>query len=421
MKKTLFLFVLLSSFFAAAGQSPVAAAQLRSKNISAMVAGEVQQKVRLYSQGSRQYLSVRDLAELYDARLDWRPVSKKVSLTLDGRKLEIPFSGSRAYFGKTAKKLSSPSRLVKNDVLVPVDFVASEAFAAFADCRTSLTPGSDMVIVEKDGDLRLAVSSGTLARSALDAEDADDVEIDTAAVICPLPAGARKKLLILDAGHGGDDSGAIGPNGTYEKEINLAIVYELKKMFERNGGYDVHLTRSDDTFIPLVERTNIANTKCADLFISIHCNANPSRDSTGFEIYFMSENASDPEAEATALMENSVLKLEGTPNKKRARLQEVLWSLARNEFINESSELCSFITGEVTHRVKIPNRGVKQAGFYVLRGTQMPAVLVESAFLSNHAEEAMLRTKKFQRYIARSVYEGILKYELRREMVNAKR
>jgi N-acetylmuramoyl-L-alanine amidase len=243
------------------------------------------------------------------------------------------------------------------------------------------------------------------------------VKTDTVAV---LPS-KNKKLIILDAGHGGDDPGAIGPNGTKEKDVNLAIVYELKKLFEEDGEYNVLLTRTDDTFVPLVDRTEFANKKRANMFIAVHCNANMDRNTKGFEIYFLSENASDSDAAATAVLENSVVRLEGKPNKQRAKIQELLWSMTVNEFINDSAELCSMIAGEVPRRAKIENKGVKQAGFFVLRGASMPAVLVECAFLSNYGEEAKLRTKRVQANMADSIFEGVKKYYLRKETVNAKR
>jgi N-acetylmuramoyl-L-alanine amidase len=220
----------------------------------------------------------------------------------------------------------------------------------------------------------------------------------------------RKKIIVLDAGHGGDDPGAVGPNGIKEKDINLEIVRELKSLFDNNEDYDIILTRSDDTFIPLAERTGMANRYGADLFISVHCNASFDKNVNGFEIYFLSEKATDPAAAATALLENSVLELEDKPNKKCSLLRNVLWSMCVNEYMNESSELSGFILTGVTKRLKVSNRGVKQANFYVLRGAKMPAVLVESAFLSNYAEEAKLSSKKFRIAIAYSIYDGVTKY-----------
>jgi N-acetylmuramoyl-L-alanine amidase len=219
-----------------------------------------------------------------------------------------------------------------------------------------------------------------------------------------------QKIIVLDAGHGGDDPGAIGPNGTKEKDINLKIIHDLKSIFDNNNDYKVILTRDDDIFIPLAERTNIANKYNADLFISVHCNATINRDAGGFEIYYLSENATDHEAEATAILENSVLKLESRLKKRVVPLEKLLSSMIINEYINESSELSGFILAETMNRVKIQKRGVKQASFFVLKGARMPAVLVESAFLSNYSEEAKLGLKKFRAAVADSIYEGVVKY-----------
>ncbi|MDR0820367.1 MAG: N-acetylmuramoyl-L-alanine amidase, partial [Endomicrobium sp.] len=224
------------------------------------------------------------------------------------------------------------------------------------------------------------------------------------------PCYKCKKIIVLDAGHGGEDPGAVGPNGTKEKDINLEIVYELKTIFDNDDNYEIILTRKDDTFIPLAERTNIANECKADLFISVHCNASFDRSVNGFEIYFLSEKATDSEAVATAVLENSVLELEKNPGKKNISLQSVFWSLAITEYINECSELSGFISAETTNRLKIPNKGVKQANFYVLRGAQMPSVLVESAFISNYIQESKFSSKKFRVAVADSIYKGVVKY-----------
>lgn len=219
-----------------------------------------------------------------------------------------------------------------------------------------------------------------------------------------------KTRIVLDAGHGGEDPGAVGPNGTLEKDVNLAVVLELQRLFADDENIEILLTRSDDTFIPLVDRTNLANEKSADLFISVHCNASMKRTGGGYEVYFLSEKASDTEAMATQILENSVVELEKTKDRKRTKLQELLWSMIVNEFINESSELCYLTTLEIPRRIKVENRGVKQAGFYVLRGAQMPAILVECAFLSNPVEETKLRNSGYQKRIADGLYVSVKQY-----------
>ena len=222
------------------------------------------------------------------------------------------------------------------------------------------------------------------------------------------------KVIVLDAGHGGHDPGAVGPHGTKEKDINLAIVLQLEKLFRRDKNYKVILTRDDDTFIPLVERANIANKNKADLFISVHCNANLNRNASGFEVYFLSEHASDNEAVSTETLENSVVALEDKSDEKKTVLQNMLWSMVVNEYINESSELSSFVAAEASGRLKVPNRGLKQANFYVLRGTLMPSILVETAYISNYTEESKLNMGSFQKSAADSIYEGVKKYYARK-------
>ncbi|MDR2666329.1 MAG: N-acetylmuramoyl-L-alanine amidase [Endomicrobium sp.] len=221
----------------------------------------------------------------------------------------------------------------------------------------------------------------------------------------------RKRIIVLDAGHGGEDPGAIGPNGTKEKDINLAIVYELKTLFDNNKDYGIILTRKDDTFISLAGRTNIANDSKADLFVSVHCNANFDRNVNAFEVYVLSDKATDSRAAATEVLENSVLEIEKARTENYPLIQNVFLSLGVNEYLNDSLELCGFMVYETKQRLKIPSRDPKQANFYVLRGTHMPSVLVESAYISNYAQEAKFVTSnKFIASVANSVYEGVVKY-----------
>lgn len=321
-----------------------------------------------------------------------------IRLANDGREAVVTVTLASGARMTGSKSLNDPRRLV-------LDIASSHAAPLPSTVAVDTGATSEQTPVEISSASVTAVVAPTVVPALV-------VPVPAAA---PAATTAKRPLIVLDAGHGGEDPGAIGPNGTREKEINLAIVRELKRLFEEDGRFDVALTRTDDTFIPLVERTSMANEKQAEMFISVHCNANFDRKTSGFEIYFLNENASDEDAAATAVLENSVVKLEGKPNKKRASIQALLWSLAINEFINESSELCSFINTEAPRRTRIPTRGVKQAGFYVLRGAQMPAVLVECAFLTNYAEEAKLRSRKFQAGIADAIYEGIKQYGDRRE------
>lgn len=231
----------------------------------------------------------------------------------------------------------------------------------------------------------------------------------------PKKVSAKIRTIVIDPGHGGKDPGAIGQYGTKEKDVNLNLAFKLAQMLHEKTNLQVILTRKEDEFIPLAERTQIANDKKADLFVSIHCNSGLERDAKGFEIYFLRERASDQEAEAVANIENSVIDLE-EKSAATDKLKAILWSLTLNEFVNDSSELCSFVVGRVNDMdVDLLNRGVKQAGFYVLRGAKMPAVLIECAFLSNKREERLLNKKSFCDSMTKTIFNGIMDYIERKE------
>ncbi|MCD6098904.1 N-acetylmuramoyl-L-alanine amidase [bacterium] len=215
------------------------------------------------------------------------------------------------------------------------------------------------------------------------------------------------KRVIIDPGHGGKDPGAIGPLGTYEKDITISIARKLKPILEKDG-WEVYLTREDDRFLPLSERSEMANRLHGDIFISIHCNGSKRRSSEGFEVFFLSVAKTD-EARAAEQLENSVLLLEDNPPTDNLDdLQFIITKMIQNEFLYESNELATCIDEAVGEELPhLRRRGVSQAGFYVLVGAFMPSVLVETAFISNPKEERLLRTSAFQSRIAESIAKGL--------------
>jgi N-acetylmuramoyl-L-alanine amidase len=226
-------------------------------------------------------------------------------------------------------------------------------------------------------------------------------------------AGAkRRRLIVIDPGHGGKDPGATGFLGTREKDVNLAAALELARVLKERGDFDVVLTREEDVFIPLSERSELANEKNADLFVSLHCNAAGNRRENGYEVYSVSETASDPAAEALAASENAVLELEGkNPQDETAKM--ILLAMTKTEMINESAVFSSLSEKAIGKRVDVSPRGAKQAGFYVLRGTHAPAILVEMAFVSHAKDEAKLTSRRFRRTMAEGVAAGIADYARR--------
>lgn len=230
---------------------------------------------------------------------------------------------------------------------------------------------------------------------------------------CAAPAQGEEpsiKTVVLDAGHGGYDKGAIGRrHGLLEKDAALAIACKIRPVLEA-AGMTVVMTRDRDVFVPLPRRARIANTAGADLFVSIHINSSESRCFRGFECYYLSE-ASDDRARALEALENAPLKLGGDAVLERSSaLDKTLWGMTLAENRIESAGLAAGICRAVEAEVPIENRGVKTADFFVLRHTSVPGVLVEVCYLSNGIDEAKLTAPAFQDKVAAAVARGILRH-----------
>jgi N-acetylmuramoyl-L-alanine amidase len=220
--------------------------------------------------------------------------------------------------------------------------------------------------------------------------------------------GLHARRIVIDAGHGGHDPGTIGRGGLQEKELVLDVALRLARMVKEELGAEVLLTRSSDVFIPLEERTAIANTKRADLFLSIHANASRNRKARGIETYFLSF-AKNAHAEEVAARENAI---SGATLKD---LNNLVKAIALPTKIEESRDFASAVqeslVGELKpHYPAVVDRGVHTAPFYVLIGANMPAVLAEIAFVSHPQEEKLLKTRAYRDHIARSLLEGVRRY-----------
>lgn len=220
--------------------------------------------------------------------------------------------------------------------------------------------------------------------------------------------GLGIKRVVVDPGHGGHDAGAIGYAGMMEKDVVLDVGKKLQKILTEELGVEVIMTRDTDVFIPLEERTAIANTAGADLFVSLHCNASRNKKAGGIETYFLNF-ASDEESMRLAARENA------TTTKNISDLQAILNDLMLNSKVNESSKLARFVQGSLLDILfdngnRPKDRGVKQAPFYVLVGAQMPSILVEMSFITNKEEARKLSDDKFQKTVAESIADGVKKY-----------
>jgi N-acetylmuramoyl-L-alanine amidase len=220
--------------------------------------------------------------------------------------------------------------------------------------------------------------------------------------------GLKIGKIVIDPGHGGHDTGTIGPHGLEEKDLVLDVSRRLGKLLQTRLGAEVIFTRKDDTFIPLETRTAIANEEAADLFVSVHANSSHDPDARGVETYYLNFTSS-PEALEVAARENAV------SEKSIHELQDLVKKIALKEKIDESQEFASDVqsslhSGLAAKNPGLRDRGVKKAPFIVLIGANMPSILAEISFVSNPGDERRLETPDYRQKIAESLYRGIAKY-----------
>lgn len=222
-----------------------------------------------------------------------------------------------------------------------------------------------------------------------------------------LPADG-KPVVVIDPGHGGVDPGAIGVSGIYEKYITLAVARELKAQLERNGRYKVHLTRDRDVFIRLRDRVAIARQYNADLFISLHADTVSNAQMRGLSVYTLSQNASDSEAQALADKENKADLIAGIDlSHESADVANILIDLAQRETMNRSAGFAGGVVDEVGREVTLLGNTHRFAGFAVLKAPDVPAVLIETGYLSNEVEERALRQPEYRTKLAKGIARAV--------------
>jgi len=287
-----------------------------------------------------------------------------------------------------------------------------------AAANASPAPAVKKVVVDADDDDDVAAAAAShtkgkitsrLAKSRspeLDVREAKPTANGARSLIRAL--GLKIGKIVIDPGHGGHDTGTIGPNGLQEKDLVLEVGRRLGKLLQTRLGAEVVYTRKNDTFIPLETRTAIANQQRADLFISIHANSSHDSEARGVETYYLNFTSS-PEALEVAARENAV------SEKSIYELQDLVKKIALKEKIEESREFAgdvqeSLHSGLAAKSPAIRNRGVKKAPFIVLIGANMPSILAEISFVSNPSDEHRLETSEYRQRIAESLYRGIAKY-----------
>lgn len=242
----------------------------------------------------------------------------------------------------------------------------------------------------------------------------------------PRPSGDRTQLMreqwyldtiVLDPGHGGKDGGTVGRGGLKEKTVTLDVALRLGRLIKRNTNMRVVYTRDEDVFVPLFQRTKMANESGGKLFISVHVNSADSRSARGFETWFLAP-ANTPEAIEIAQRENSAIALEESNHKYQEFSDEalILSTMAHSTWMRESEDLGAIIQAQLPSRLEATNRGVKQTGFIVLIGAAMPKILVEIGFISNRIEEKKLGQSAYRQSIAEGLFEAIMTFKKKYEV-----
>jgi len=312
-------------------------------------------------------------------------------LALDLRPAQLDGQGSLKAVGDSLLHRVRVAQHGPDTVRVVLDLKGQEAYQVF-----TLGDPPRLIVDLGVREARREAIARAVPREAPEDEDAE--------------SGRRPiRRIIVDAGHGGHDTGAIGPRGVREKDVTLAMARRLAEKL-RSQGFQVTLTRTDDRYLRLEERTAMANMARGDLFVSLHTNANPRRDRSGVETYFLNVT-DDRYARRLAARENGSLDMEEAPKD----VQRILTDLDSKASAGASRTLARMVQKEITSRTRqsqgaVRDRGVKNALFYVLLGARMPAVLVETAFISNREEEKRLASPAYQQLVAEGVARAVVEF-----------
>ena len=336
---------------------------------------------------NNQFFSVNDLAKITNSKKFINDQTEKIIFYVDNKKIKATNDIAFILIEDSLYQLSSKVIKDKNDYYLPID--------SFFNIINNLSK-----------DFSAALTSQRISFSTKKITVTPNKKVD-------LSNEKQKwefKTIVIDAGHGGKDPGAVGYRGTKEKDIALDVAKRLEKKLSKNLNVKIVMTRDEDIFLRLSERTKIANENNGSLFISIHTNAAEDRRASGFETFLIGPNKNEA-AVRVAARENAVLELEGISGQKLTNEDLIKATIAQSAFASKSEQFASMVQGEIKKRVQSKDRGVKQAGFYVLMGASMPNVLVELGFISNPSEEKKLRSPQYRDQLATAIYRAVEQYQ----------
>ncbi len=322
------------------------------------------------------YVPASAVIQSYSANHTWDPIARKLIIEKKGKKAIFCVGADVALINNNLKRMPAAVKMDSGKIMIPASFASLALKELFLPSVISIRRKR------------------------------------------PIPYKGKYAIrtIVIDPGHGGRDPGAISATGIREKDIALSISKRLKSYLQKEG-INVILTRRSDRFISLWRRAQIANEKKADFFISVHANAARTKYAHGVEVFYLSE-AVDDFARATAAAENAALQYEDSSFNKfkpKSAVATTLGDMLSDENRRESIELAKCIVRGMSKPLSLRNRGAKGARFYVLKGAQMPSVLVEVGFLSNRKEAMKLKDKNFQQRLAKAMADGILLYKYRYE------
>lgn len=406
-----------------------------------------------------------EMAKIFKAYMQWNPITKVVVLTKDKNTLNFSIGSPNVQINNRYYKMDAPLRLITGRIFIPLNFIVNNFTNLFnllirwdKDDKRLIIDSKETYVSSMEEELtrRFPPSSNPLTRDVITIPNSargatssirltnriyeeqvkkpvqekssnleiinsirqgDNISEGLVLVQNSPPDNVRISTIVIDPGHGGKDSGAVGKTGLLEKNVVLDISKRLRFALQRAlPNINILLTRDNDYFIPLRERTRFANYKKADLFISIHSNASYASKAHGFEVFCLSTEASDDASRALAAAENEIISLEKEGNSNNIdMIKLILGDIAQQEFIDESMELAGLVQSIACKNMGMVNRGAKSAFFWVLKDAMMPAVLIEVGFLTNPLEENRLRSEEFRDNMVSSICDAIVVYKSKYE------
>ena len=336
---------------------------------------------------NNKFFSVNDLAKITNSKKFINDQTEKIIFYIDNKKIKVTNDIAFILIEDNLYQLSSKVIKDKNDYYLPIN--------SFFNIINNLSKDFSAVLTSQ----RISFSTKKITVTPNKKVDLSNEKQKW-----------EFKTIVIDAGHGGKDPGAVGYRGTKEKDIALDVAKRLEKKLSKNLNVKIVMTRDEDIFLRLSERTKIANENNGSLFISIHTNAAEDRRASGFETFLIGPNKNEA-AVRVAARENAVLELEGISGQKLTNEDLIKATIAQSAFASKSEQFASMVQGEIKKRVQSKDRGVKQAGFYVLMGASMPNVLVELGFISNPSEEKKLRSPQYRDQLATAIYRAVEQYQ----------